>query len=111
MSTKSEFTSLDKFVSSWDFKTNAVFIGAFIERKTIDNPKAKDNEKKSFDVFEMIEEESGIVYNIPCTHQIESAMNEVDPDRKLFRIEYKGKKNLGGGKTVNTYYIGYKIIE
>ena len=82
----------------WNFEENPVFIGSF---KRAWNDELNDRVKG----LEFIEHETGQRYVLSEQYKLMDFFHynqraEYNYQKGLFRIEYKGKKELSGGKTI-----------
>lgn len=93
----------------WNFEENPVFIGSF---KRAWNDELNDRVKG----LEFIEHETGQRYVLSEQYKLMDFFHynqraEYNYNKGLFRIEYKGKKELSGGKTIALFDFGYFLPE
>ena len=93
----------------WEWANNPVFIGTFVRVWT-------DELNDKVSGLEFIEHETNQRYVLSEQYKLMDFFHynqrpEYDYKKGLFRIEYKGKKELSGGKTIALFDFGYFLPE
>jgi hypothetical protein len=93
----------------WDFNESPVFIGTF-------KSYWKEDENKVVNGLEFIQHETGQRYILSEQYKLLDFFHYnkhegFNYEKGIFRIEYKGKKELSGGKSIALFEFGYYLPE
>lgn len=101
-------TVVEPYADTWDFDASPVLIGSYVgsrqvEQDDLNNP----GEKRMANVYEIEDASEGKKYSVWGTYAIDEAFPKITVG-SIVRIEYHGKTDLDGGRTVRKFTVQSK---
>lgn len=101
-------TVAEPYGDTWDFDANPVLIGTYngsreVEQDDLNNP----GEKRMANVYEIAALDDGEKYSVWGTYVLDEAFAKI-PTGNIVRIEFQGKTEIGGGRTVRKFTVATK---
>lgn len=101
-------TIVEPYGATWDFDTHSVLIGRYLSTRTVEQDDLNNpGEKRDANVYEIETADDGEKVSVWGTYSIDQAFEDIEIG-KLVRIEFVGKVNLDGGRSVRQFKIQTK---
>ena len=98
-------TVAEPYGDTWDFSKNPVLVGTYESTRTVEQDDLNNpGEKRDANVYEIVTADDGTKVTVWGSFIIDEAFQKI-PVGSEVRIEYVGKAELQGGRSVNKYKI------